>query len=246
MQRRSLTNSRHISTTGITGSTTRTFRGQVTRGVAATGIATGIATGVTTAMLGGLLAGGVLTGIAQAAPEPPASTVVERAPAPEGPAVKPPKPARTGKATARERRSARDAIRQSIADRGLRQVGDRYAAGAEGPDAFDCSGFTLFAWQAAGVQLTHYSAGQYQQVRRISADAAMPGDLVFYLSGGARHVALYIGDGQIVHASDYGVGVIVSPVRGTPWTNAHFTGFGRVPIPEEAVTEMIEKRRARR
>lgn len=153
--------------------------------------------------------------------------------------------ARAAKAKVRERRSARDAIRQAVADRALRQEGDSYAAGGEGPNAFDCSGLTLFAWRWAGVELTHYSAGQYQQVRKIDESKAMPGDLVFYLTGGARHVAVYIGDGQIVHASDYGVGVIVSPVRGTPWTNAHFTGFGRVEIPDAAVEEMIEKRRAR-
>ncbi len=154
--------------------------------------------------------------------------------------------ARAGKATARERRNARAAIRQSVADLALRQEGKAYAAGGEGPNAFDCSGFTLFAWQSAGVQLTHYSAGQYQQVKRISAEAAMPGDLVFYLSRGARHVGVYIGDGQIVHASDYGVGVIVSPVRGTPWTNAHFTGFGRVTIPDAKVEKVVKERRQRR
>lgn len=181
-------------------------------------------------------------GIAQATPEASPSSVTADSPVVESVVVP---SARAAKAKVRERRSARDAIRQAVADRALRQEGDSYAAGGEGPNAFDCSGLTLFAWRWAGVELTHYSAGQYQQVRKIDESKAMPGDLVFYLTGGARHVAMYIGDGQIVHASDYGVGVIVSPVRGTPWTNAHFTGFGRVEIPDTAVEEMIEKRRAR-
>ena len=181
-------------------------------------------------------------GIAQATPEASPSSVTADSPVVESVVVP---SARAVKAKVRERRSARDAIRQAVADRALRQEGDSYAAGGEGPNAFDCSGLTLFAWRWAGVELTHYSAGQYQQVRKIDESKAMPGDLVFYLTGGARHVAMYIGDGQIVHASDYGVGVIVSPVRGTPWTNAHFTGFGRVEIPDAAVEEMIEKRRAR-
>ncbi len=181
-------------------------------------------------------------GIAQATPEASPSSVTADSPVVESVVVP---SARAVKAKVRERRSARDAIRQAVADRALRQEGDSYAAGGEGPNAFDCSGLTLFAWRWAGVELTHYSAGQYQQVRKIDESKAMPGDLVFYLTGGARHVAVYIGDGQIVHASDYGVGVIVSPVRGTPWTNAHFTGFGRVEIPDAAVEEMIEKRRAR-
>ena len=181
-------------------------------------------------------------GIAQATPEASPSSVTTDSPVVESVVVP---SARAAKAKVRERRSARDAIRQAVADRALRQEGDSYAAGGEGPNAFDCSGLTLFAWRSAGVELTHYSAGQYQQVRKIDESKAMPGDLVFYLTGGARHVAMYIGDGQIVHASDYGVGVIVSPVRGTPWTNAYFTGFGRVEIPDAAVEEMIEKRRAR-
>jgi cell wall-associated NlpC family hydrolase len=181
-------------------------------------------------------------GVGQATPEASPSSVTADSPVVESVVVP---SARAAKAKVRERRSARDAIRQAVADRALRQEGDSYAAGGEGPNAFDCSGLTLFAWRGAGVELTHYSAGQYQQVRKIDESKAMPGDLVFYLTGGARHVAVYIGDGQIVHASDYGVGVIVSPVRGTPWTNAHFTGFGRVEIPDAAVEEMIEKRRAR-
>ena len=181
-------------------------------------------------------------GVAQATPEASPSSVTADSPVVESVVIP---SARAAKAKVRERRSARDAIRQAVADRALRQEGDSYAAGGEGPNAFDCSGLTLFAWRGVGVELTHYSAGQYQQVRKIDESMAMPGDLVFYLTGGARHVAVYIGDGQIVHASDYGVGVIVSPVRGTPWTNAHFTGFGRVEIPDAAVEEMIEKRRAR-
>jgi len=226
MTRRSLIstdNTSHMSPTGI-------------RGIAAAGLVAALLVGAT-------------SGVASAAPDQSATTAsVSTSPTlvSSAPATRARNTGRGSKATARERRSARDAIRQSVADRALRQVGDRYAAGAEGPDAFDCSGLTLFAWQAAGVQLTHYSAGQYQQVRRISPDAALPGDLVFYLTGGARHVGVYIGDGKIVNASDYGVGVIISPVRGTPWTNAHFTGFGRVSIPEDAIGEMIEKRRARR
>lgn len=236
MQRRSLTHSRHISPTVTTGDT----RGRALRLVTAAGLAS--------AMLLG-------TGLAQADPEPtpPAGPTVDSpavtsatASTPGDRTTRARDTARSGKASARERSRAREAIRQSVADRALRQAGDRYAAGAEGPDAFDCSGLTLFAWRSAGVELTHYSAGQYQQVRPISADAAVPGDLVFYLTGGARHVAVYIGDGKIVHASDYGVGVIVSSVRGTPWTNAHFTGFGRVPIPDETLAQVIEDRRKRR
>jgi len=110
----------------------------------------------------------------------------------------------------------------------LAQVGDNYTTGGSGPHAFDCSGLTMYAWGRAGVQLEHYSYDQYNRTKPIPVKEALPGDLVFYLDNGAHHVGMYIGRGKIVHASDYGVGVIISPMKGTPWTNAHFTGVGRV------------------
>lgn len=121
-----------------------------------------------------------------------------------------------------------EAMRAKAVHTALRQVGDNYVSGGDGPSAFDCSGLTQFAWRSAGVSLTHYSVAQWQETKHVSIKAARPGDLVFYLSNGAHHVGMYIGRGKIVHASDYGVGVIISPMLGTPWTRAHFTGIGRV------------------
>ncbi len=123
------------------------------------------------------------------------------------------------------------AIREQVVERALAQVGDAYGSGGDGPDVFDCSGLVVYSWRVAGVKLTHYSRAQYQQTERISLKEAVPGDLAFYFENGAHHVAIYIGDGKVVHASDYGIGVVKGVVKGTPWTNAHFTGMGRVKIP---------------
>ena len=129
----------------------------------------------------------------------------------------------------KERAAARAASMRSRAVAiALAQVGDNYTTGGSGPSAFDCSGLTMYAWRRAGVQLEHYSHDQYNQTKRIPVKEALPGDLVFYLDNGAHHVGMYIGRGKIVNASDYGVGVIISPMKGTAWTNAHFTGVGRV------------------
>lgn len=129
----------------------------------------------------------------------------------------------------KERAAARAASMRSRAVAiALAQVGDNYSTGGSGPSAFDCSGLTMYAWRRAGVQLEHYSYDQYNQTKRIPVKEALPGDLVFYLDNGAHHVGMYIGRGKIVNASDYGVGVIISPMKGTAWTNAHFTGVGRV------------------
>lgn len=124
-----------------------------------------------------------------------------------------------------------DRIRAQVVERALAQVGDSYGSGGEGPDVFDCSGLVVYSWRAAGVKLTHFSKAQYDETERISLKEARPGDLAFYFENGARHVAIYIGDGKVVHASDYGIGVVKGTVKGTPWTNAHFTGMGRVKIP---------------
>ena len=84
------------------------------------------------------------------------------------------------------------------------QVGEPYVWGAAGPSSWDCSGLMLGAWGAAGVSLPHYSAAQYYAGTPISSGDLRPGDLVFWGSSSdpssIHHVAMYIGDGMIVHA----------------------------------------------
>jgi cell wall-associated NlpC family hydrolase len=93
------------------------------------------------------------------------------------------------------------------------QVGEPYQWGADGPDAWDCSGLTMRAWEAAGVSLPHYTVAQYYAGTPISAGELRPGDLVFWSSSsspeGIHHVALYLGDGMIVHAPRTGRDVSV-------------------------------------
>lgn len=84
-----------------------------------------------------------------------------------------------------------------------RQLGKPYVWGAAGPDSFDCSGFTLWAWRAGGVSLPHYSGAQYSSTTHIPMSAIQPGDLIYYQSP-SEHVALYIGGGQIIHAPHAG------------------------------------------
>jgi peptidoglycan DL-endopeptidase CwlO len=84
-----------------------------------------------------------------------------------------------------------------------RQLGKPYAWGAAGPDAFDCSGLTAWAWRAGGVSLPHFSGAQYSSTTHISMSAIQPGDLIFYESPD-QHVALYVGGGQIIHAPHAG------------------------------------------
>ncbi|WP_243741029.1 C40 family peptidase [Streptomyces sp. 8K308] len=95
------------------------------------------------------------------------------------------------------------------------QLGKPYGWGATGPDAYDCSGLTQAAWRAAGVSLPRTSYSQADAGTRVSRDALRPGDLVFYYPG-LSHVGMYVGDGQIVHASRPGAPVRLAPVDSMP------------------------------
>jgi len=110
--------------------------------------------------------------------------------------------------------AAAAAIRYAMA-----QVGDSYVYGAAGPNAFDCSGLTMMAFAQAGISLPHSSSAQYGVGRHVSSGDLRPGDLVFYYSP-ISHVAIYIGNGLIVHAANPGAGVRVSPVFSMPFAGA--------------------------
>jgi cell wall-associated NlpC family hydrolase len=89
---------------------------------------------------------------------------------------------------------------QVAVDTALAQVGDPYVWGAGGPNSFDCSGLTQYAYSAAGVSLPHSSRSQSQMGTQVSVGDLQPGDLLFYYSP-TSHVAMYVGNGKMVHAS---------------------------------------------
>lgn len=78
-----------------------------------------------------------------------------------------------------------------------------YRAGGTGPNSFDCSGLVRWAYAQAGISLPHGSNNQVKVVAPITRDQLMPGDLVFSgrANTGIQHVALYIGDGKVIHAT---------------------------------------------
>ncbi len=101
----------------------------------------------------------------------------------------------------------------------LAQVGDAYVYGAAGPSAWDCSGLTMMAWAQAGVGLPHSSSAQFGSGPHVAAGSLQPGDLVFYYSP-ISHVAIYIGNGMIVHAAHPGAGVRVAALYSMPYAGA--------------------------
>ena len=114
--------------------------------------------------------------------------------------------------------------RASIAvDFALAQLGDPYVYGAAGPDAWDCSGLTMGAWGAAGVSLPHASSMQPSYGTPVSISDLQPGDLVFYYSP-ISHVAIYLGNGQIIHAPHTGDVVRIAPLDEMPIAMAERPG----------------------
>ncbi|KOG27767.1 C40 family peptidase [Streptomyces resistomycificus] len=79
------------------------------------------------------------------------------------------------------------------------QLGKPYEWGAEGPNTYDCSGLTSQAWASAGSSIPRTSQQQWQQLTRVGVEDMRPGDLIIYFDD-ASHVALYVGDGAIIHA----------------------------------------------
>ena len=112
---------------------------------------------------------------------------------------------------------------QIAIDTALAQTGKPYQYAASGPDSFDCSGLTMYAWAAAGVSLPHSSAAQYAMLPHVSQDQLLPGDLVFY-GGSIHHVGMFIGNGQYVHAPHTGTVVQISSIY-----RSDYHGAARVP-----------------
>ncbi|MFJ3642746.1 NlpC/P60 family protein [Streptomyces sp. NPDC090108] len=95
------------------------------------------------------------------------------------------------------------------------QLGKPYVWGAEGPDSFDCSGLTSQAWAKAGHPIPRTSQEQWKQLTHVPVADMRPGDLVIYFAD-ATHVAMYIGDGKIIHAPRPGRTVTVAGAGSMP------------------------------
>lgn len=156
--------------------------------------------------------------------EAPVSTVLEVAaeedsdedngPAPEIQAAKKlEEELAAAEAAAAEAAEATASARQNLVDYALQFVGGPYRAGGNDPHTgVDCSGFVRYVMQhGAGISMNRSSGSQATQGHAVNSSQMQPGDLLFYSGGsGINHVAMYIGDGKIVHASTYATGIKIS------------------------------------
>jgi peptidoglycan DL-endopeptidase CwlO len=100
--------------------------------------------------------------------------------------------------------------------------GDPYVWGAAGPDEFDCSGLVVWAFAQEGITLPHYTGDLWNSGVHIPRSDLEPGDLVFFFSD-ISHVGIYLGNGLMIDAPDFGEVVHVEPVY---W--AYFVGAVRI------------------
>lgn len=111
--------------------------------------------------------------------------------------------------------TAPSGVINTILQAALSRQGDEYVWGGSGPTQFDCSGLTMWAYAHGGITLPHSSSAQYQLGSPVASGQWQPGDLLFYgTSSNIHHVAMYVGNGEIVQAPTEGVPVQVVPISG--------------------------------
>jgi cell wall-associated NlpC family hydrolase len=101
----------------------------------------------------------------------------------------------------------------------LTRRGDPYVWGAAGPSSFDCSGLVLWAYAKVGISLPHFTGDQWQMGVHVGRNQLEPGDLVFFYPD-IGHVGLYIGNGLMVDAPDFGEDVQVQQVMWNVYVGA--------------------------
>lgn len=109
--------------------------------------------------------------------------------------------------------STKQSRRSQLVNYALQFVGNRYVWGGTSlTNGVDCSGFTMRVMEKFGVSLPHYSGSQAQMGKKVSSANMQPGDLIFYAgsNGKVNHVAIYIGNGRIVHAASRRSGIKTS------------------------------------
>lgn len=106
-------------------------------------------------------------------------------------------------------------VRVNLVQYAKQFIGNKYVWGGTSlNNGIDCSGFTMRVYEEYGIKLPHYSVAQSKMGKKVTLAEAQPGDLVFYAKNGIiNHVAIYIGGGQVVHASNEKTGIRISSVN---------------------------------
>ena len=106
-------------------------------------------------------------------------------------------------------------VAEQALEAAMSRRGDPYVWGAAGPGEFDCSGLVVWAFAQEGISLPHYTGDLWNSGVHVPRSELQPGDLVFFYAD-ISHVGIYLGDGLMVDAPDFGEDVEVQPVD---WAN---------------------------
>ncbi|MFC9999854.1 C40 family peptidase [Nocardia sp. NPDC127526] len=109
-------------------------------------------------------------------------------------------------------------VHQQAVDAAMSRIGSPYVYGATGPNAFDCSGLMQWSYAQAGVSIPRTSYEQLSSGTPVSMDQLQPGDIVSFYGGG--HSGMYVGNGEVVHASTSGQPVQVASISSMPFAGA--------------------------
>ena len=121
--------------------------------------------------------------------------------------------------------SASSSIAKKAVALAKKQIGKPYEWGAEGPNSFDCSGLTYYAYKQNGVTLPRSSSSQATAGKSVSKSSLKEGDLVFFNTNGKgiSHVGIYIGDGKMVHSTKPGQPVKIDSINSSYYKARYVT-----------------------
>jgi cell wall-associated NlpC family hydrolase len=135
-------------------------------------------------------------------------------------------PTAQGQANANEMQTKIETIVtvKSIVAIAKQHIGTPYCRGGQTTRCFDCSGFTKYVYNQQGIELPPTAQGQYRIATKVAASKAKPGDLVFFMTkhGYAYHVAIYVGNGKVIHSPKHGHRVRIESI----WTSN--VRYGRI------------------
>lgn len=124
--------------------------------------------------------------------------------------------------------SAERRLQAGVVTRARRQFAKPYRWGAEGPNAFDCSGLVQWTYRRGGFLTPRVAADQFAAAHMIPASRARPGDLVFYYNhiGYVHHVGIYVRPGMTIAAMSPALGIGWQPIAQTPGWDGSGVSYG--------------------
>lgn len=117
---------------------------------------------------------------------------------------------------------------QEIVNEALKHLGKPYVYGANGPSAFDCSGFTSYVYKKFGYTLNRTAAGQKSNGEYVSRENLQVGDIVLFGSSYINHAGIYIGNDQFIHANNAQTGVIITTLSESQYYSTRFVCGRRI------------------